>query len=147
MSMKGMLSSRLHWLLLLDTIYNKLSSKFLGKDISSAGFLIIGCASAMARSFATTSTAWKGNIKLEMVWWCATDLKTDELKEPPLPGIQAAWAGSSPVKVPLLKLQGAIPSHMLDTNDSWNAAPSVEVVSQASPYQAWSSSYDIQRWR
>lgn len=60
---------------------------------------------------------------------CFAGLKTDDLKEPPLPGIQAAWAGTSPVKVPLLKLQGAIPSHMLDTNDSWNAAPSVEVVS------------------
>ena len=53
--------------------------------------------------------------------------KPDDLKEPPLPGIQAAWGGS-PLKVPLLKLKGNIPSHMLDNNsDSWNAAPSVEV--------------------
>jgi len=52
----------------------------------------------------------------------------NELTEPPLPGIAAGWGGSqSPPKVPLLRLQGNIPSHMLDTNDSWNAAPSVDV--------------------
>lgn len=43
-----------------------------------------------------------------------------------MPAIGANWRNSPP-KVPLLKLQGDVPPHMLDTNDSWNAPQSIEV--------------------